>query len=81
MWLGGTEPGFVEIRLVGPDAEYLYEKGNQLLTGFDQIPGMLDVRSDWENKVVKAVIAIDQARAHTGRTPIINQNLNNAGGL
>ena len=64
MWLGGTEPGFVEIRLIGPNAEYLYEKGNQLLTGFDQISGMLDVRSDWENKVVKAVIAIDQARAH-----------------
>ncbi len=63
MWLGGTEPGFVEIRLMGPDAEYLYEKGNQLLTGFYQIPGMLDVRSDWENKVVKTVIAVDQARA------------------
>ncbi|UCF84275.1 MAG: efflux RND transporter permease subunit [Desulfobacteraceae bacterium] len=62
MGLGGTEPGLVEIRLVGPDVEYLYEKGNQLLTGFYQIPGMLDVRSDWENKVVKTVITVDQIR-------------------
>jgi multidrug efflux pump subunit AcrB len=62
MGLGGTEPGLVEIRLMGPDAEYLYEKGNQLLTGFHKIPGMLDVRSDWENKVVKTVITVDQAR-------------------
>ncbi len=67
MWLGGTEPGLVEIRLVGPDSEYLYEKGNLLATGLHQIPGMLDVRSDWENKVVKTVIAVDQARARRAK--------------
>ena len=67
MWIGGTEPGLVEIRLVGPDSEYLYEKGNLLLTGFHQIPGVLDVRSDWENKVVKTVIAVDQARARRAK--------------
>ena len=34
-----------------------------MLTEFYQIPGVLDVRSNWENKVVKTVITVDQARA------------------
>jgi multidrug efflux pump subunit AcrB len=67
MWLGGTEPGLLEIRLVGPDAEYLYEKGNRLLTELYRIPGVLDVRSDWENKVVKTAITVDQARARRAK--------------
>ena len=67
MWLGGTEPGLLEIRLVGPDAEYLYEKGNRLLNELYRIPGVLDVRSDWENKVVKTAITVDQARARRAK--------------
>ena len=66
----------VEIRLVGQDAEYLYEKGNQLLTGLYQSPGMLDVRSDWENKVVKTVVSVDQARAR--RAKVTSQNVANS---
>jgi multidrug efflux pump subunit AcrB len=63
MWLGSTEPGWVEIRLYGLDPEYLFEKGNQLLAGLKAIPGTLDVKSNWENKVIKADIVVDQARA------------------
>jgi multidrug efflux pump subunit AcrB len=63
MWLGSTEPGFVEIRLYGLDADYLFEKGNQLVAGLKAMPGTMDVRSDWENRVPKARIVIDQARA------------------
>ena len=63
MWLGATEPGFVEIRLYGRDADYLFEKGRQLVSGLKAIPGTLDVRSDWENMVPKVKIVVDQARA------------------
>jgi len=63
MWLGSDEPGFVEIRLYGLDAKYLFEKGNQLVAGLKATPGTLDVRSDWENRVPKARIVVDQARA------------------
>ena len=63
MWLGSAEPGFVEIRLIGLDREYLYEKGNQLVAGLKAMPGSLDVRSDWENKTLKARILVDQVRA------------------
>jgi multidrug efflux pump subunit AcrB len=63
MWLGSAEPGFVEIRLIGPDAETLYRKGNRLVDGLRPMPGTLDVRSDWENKTLKAQILVDQVRA------------------
>jgi multidrug efflux pump subunit AcrB len=63
MWLGSSEPGFVEIRLIGPDTEYLYEQGSQLVDALRAMPGSLDVRSDWENKVPRAEIVVDQVRA------------------
>jgi multidrug efflux pump subunit AcrB len=63
MWIGSSEPGMVEIRLYGPDVEYLYEKGNQLVDAVRAMPGSLDVRSNWENKVPVARIVVDQVRA------------------
>jgi multidrug efflux pump subunit AcrB len=63
MWLGAAEPGFVEIRLYGLDAQYLLGKGNQLVAGLKAMPGTLDVRSDWENRVPKFRIVVDQTRA------------------
>jgi multidrug efflux pump subunit AcrB len=63
MWMGSAEPGFVEIRLIGPDSEYLYEKGSQLVNGLRAMPGTLDVRNDWENKTPRARVIVDQVRA------------------
>jgi multidrug efflux pump subunit AcrB len=63
MWLGASEPGLVEIRLIGPDAEYLFEKGNQLMAALKAMPGSLNLRSDWQNKVLKLRVLVDQARA------------------
>jgi multidrug efflux pump subunit AcrB len=63
MWLGSSEPGFVELRLIGPDTEVLYEKGNQLVDALRAMPGSLDVRHDWENKALRATIVVDQVRA------------------
>ena len=76
MWLGSEEPGFVEIRLYGSDPEYLYEKGNQLVDGLRAMPGSLDVRSDWENKTLKARILVDQVRAR--RAGISSRNVANS---
>ena len=63
MWMGAAEPGMVEVRLIGPDADVLYEKGGQLLDGLRAVPGALDVRSDWENRTLRARIVVDQVRA------------------
>jgi multidrug efflux pump subunit AcrB len=63
MWLGASEPGLMEIRLIGPDAEVLYEKGDQLMAALKAMPGTLNLRSDWQNKVLKFKVLVDQARA------------------
>ena len=63
MWLGSEEPGFLEIRLYGLDPSYIFQKGNQLAAQLKDMPGTLDVRNTWENKVIKAHIVVDQARA------------------
>jgi multidrug efflux pump subunit AcrB len=63
MWLGSEEPGFLEIRLYGLDPEVLMIKGQQLTARLKDFPGSLDVRNDWENKVLKARIVVDQTRA------------------
>jgi multidrug efflux pump subunit AcrB len=73
MWLGASEPGLMEIRLIGPDAEVLYEKGNQLMADLKAMPGTLNLRSDWQNKVLKVRVLVDQARA--SRAQISSRNV------
>jgi multidrug efflux pump subunit AcrB len=63
MWMGSEEPGFLEIRLYGLDPADIFEKGNQLAARLKDMPGTLDVRNTWENKVLKAHVVVDQARA------------------
>lgn len=63
MWTNGKDPGLVEIRLIGPDAEVLYRKGEALTAAVRAMPGAIDQRNNWENKVLTAEIRVDQARA------------------
>jgi multidrug efflux pump subunit AcrB len=63
MWTTGPEPGFLEIRLYGPDAWQLYAKGVEFTDRVRAMPGTTDIRNNWENTVIKASVMIDQARA------------------
>ncbi len=63
MWLGASETGLVEIRVSGPDAEVLTRKAAHLLAGLRAIPGNIIIKQDWENRVLKIEVLVDQARA------------------
>ena len=63
MWLGSNEPAFVEFRLVGTDADYLWEKSQELTDALWAVEGIDYVQNDWENKVVRVDVVVDQARA------------------
>ena len=63
MWLGAIETGLFEVRLSGPDDKVLMAKAEHLLEGLRAIPGTVDIMQDWENKIWKATIEIDQAQA------------------
>ena len=63
MWLGGSESGLVEIRLSGPDIEVLHELTGQLMAAVREIPGSLQLKQDWNNRVFTIKADVDQNRA------------------
>ena len=63
MWLGGTETGLLEVRLSGPDIEVLHEQAEQLMATLAGIPGTIDIKQDWNNRVIVGKADVDQARA------------------
>lgn len=63
MWFGGTEPGVIKIRLIGPDGDVLANNGERLISAFHGIKGTVGIKHDWENKVLKLIVDVDQTRA------------------
>jgi multidrug efflux pump subunit AcrB len=63
MWLGASETGLFEVRLSGPNIDVLQEQADQLLTALNEIPGTIDIKQDWNNRVITAIADVDQARA------------------
>jgi len=67
MWFGSTEPGFVQIRLVGPDGEALFDRAQRIIDAFHATPGTIGIKQDWENKILTLVVDIDQVRARRAK--------------
>jgi multidrug efflux pump subunit AcrB len=63
MFLGASEPGILEIRLSGPNIDVLWEQAEQLKTGLRNIPGTIDIKHDWNNRVSSTKVEVDQYRA------------------
>ncbi|MCG6881112.1 MAG: efflux RND transporter permease subunit, partial [Deltaproteobacteria bacterium] len=63
MWLGGSESGLMEVRLSGPDTDVLLEQAEQVMAALRKIPGTIDIKQDWNNRVFSAKADVDQARA------------------
>ena len=63
MWFGPTETGVVEIRISGPEESVLQARADQLLAAFRAVPGTIEIEQDWENKVLKVEVVVDQTRA------------------
>ena len=63
MWFGSTEPGQVEIRIIGPDSAVLASASETVIDAFHKIAGTTGIKQDWENKVPKLMIEIDQIKA------------------
>ena len=62
-WLGANETGLVEVRISGPDHELIYDLSLQVEAAMRDIPGIEGIYNDWENRVGKVIVAIDQPRA------------------
>jgi len=63
MWFGSTEPGMLQIRLVGPDGDVLADRAAKIEAALGAIPGTIGIKHDWENKILKLMVEVDQTRA------------------
>jgi multidrug efflux pump subunit AcrB len=76
MWLGGSETGLFQIRLSGPGIEVLQAQADQLMAALRNIPGTIDIKQDWNNRVMTAKADVDQARA--SRAGVTSQDVADA---
>lgn len=78
MWLGGTETGLFEVRFMGPNKEWLLEQAGKLEGKLLDMPGSIDVRQDWNNRVIRVKIDVDQKRARRANitTDEVGKSLN-----
>lgn len=63
MFLGQSDPNVMEIQLKGPDADYLFQKSAELERLLLDVPGTIDVWSDWYNRIDRLEVRIDQQAA------------------
>ena len=80
MFLGSTETGLVEARLsslgLPGQREQLLTAGERVAAAFADLPHTVNIYNDWENRVVKAIVEIDPARAR--RAGVTNQEIANS---
>jgi len=63
MFLGQSDPNVIELQLKGPDADYIFEKSVELERMLLDVPGTIDVWSDWYNPIDRLEVRIDQQAA------------------
>jgi multidrug efflux pump subunit AcrB len=63
MFLGQSDPNVIEIQLKGPDADYLFSKAAELERILLDVPGTIDVWSDWYTKIDHLNVRVDQQAA------------------
>ncbi len=62
-WLGANETGLVQIRISGPGHDTIYNLGRRVEAALRDIPGTVGIYNDWENRVSKIMVDVDQPRA------------------
>ena len=63
MFLGPSDSSKLEVQIKGHDADVLFENAERIKDVFREIPGTIDIRTNWENRIVKVLVKVDQQRA------------------
>ncbi|MEP3245760.1 MAG: efflux RND transporter permease subunit [Sneathiella sp.] len=63
MWMGASEAGLFQLRVVGIDENELRQTANAIVEEIKQMPGTLVSKQNWENPILKVNVEVDQARA------------------
>ncbi|QPH54239.1 efflux RND transporter permease subunit [Pontivivens ytuae] len=63
MFLGPTDSAILEVQVKGPDRAFVYETASRIEEIIATVPGARDIRQDWENRIPRVVVEVDQTRA------------------
>ncbi|PWG63521.1 efflux RND transporter permease subunit [Spiribacter halobius] len=63
MFLGPSDSSVLEVQVKGPDAGHIYRTAGRIERILAQVPGTIDIRSDWENRLQRVVVDVDETRA------------------
>ncbi len=63
MFLGPSDSSKLEVQIKGPDGDVLFENAEKIKTIFRSVTGTTDIRSNWETRIVKIAVKVDQQRA------------------
>jgi multidrug efflux pump subunit AcrB len=63
MFLGPSDSTRIEILVRGPDPGQLHEAGTRIMALLDGLPGAVDIRQNWEDRILVLDVQVDQARA------------------
>lgn len=63
MFLGPSDSSVIEIQVKGPDAETIFNTADDIEAALRELPGVRDIRNDWEQRVTQVIVEVNQAQA------------------
>jgi len=63
MFAGPSDSSTISIQVKGPDKDIIYAKAQEVMAILQKVPFTKNVRTDWENRIVKVKVKVDQHRA------------------
>jgi len=63
MYAGTSDSNTISIQVKGPDKATIYAKAKEIMAVLHQVPYTKNIRTDWENRIIKLQVKVDQHRA------------------
>ena len=63
MYLGPSDSTKIEVQVLGPDKTFIHQTAEEVEQILKDVPGAIDVHNNWEQRVPKLRVDVDQARA------------------
>ena len=63
MFLGPSDSSKIEVQVKGPDADYIYEQAEKIKQILADVPGSIDIKHDWENRIMELKVEVNQHQA------------------
>ena len=63
LFLGSSDASEYKIQVIGPDEDVIYKKSQEVLQVLRSMPGNSELRTDWQNRIMKISVNVDQQRA------------------